>query len=76
MPYYLCIGNDPLDVAARHTSKRAALAAFHVVAEELARYGQAIEGTIHIAERRSECAEYPDFVLSLGPRGGLRCERV
>lgn len=24
---------------------------------------------------RDELVEYPDFVLSLGPRGGVKCER-
>lgn len=76
MPYYLCIGADPLDDACGYARKSDALDTFRDVAEGLARFGQAIEGTIHIADKRSEVVEYPDFVLSLGPRGGVRCERA
>lgn len=45
-------------------------------AQDLARFGQRIEATLHIAPRRSEIAEYPDYVLTLGPRGGIKRERV
>ena len=76
MPYYLCVGTDTIEQSSRHHRKSDALDAFREVAEELARYDQRVEGSIHIADRRSECDEYPDFVLSLGPRGGLRCERA
>ena len=76
MTYYLCVGADPLDDACGYARKSDALDTFRDVAEGLARFGQSIEGTIHIADKRSEIVEYPDFVLSLGPRGGVRCERA
>lgn len=76
MAYYLRIGDDPLDVAARYTHKRDAVYTYKVLAENLSRYGQELNATIHIADKRSECVEYPDFYLSLGPRGGVRCERA
>ena len=73
MPYYLCIGDDTLEDASRYRTKRDALDAFREVAEELARFGQTVHGTVHIANKRSECAEEPDFYLRLGPRGGVQC---
>ena len=74
--YYLRIGDDYLEGAERHRTKADAVAAFAEVAHDLARYGQTIEATIHIADNADEVVEYPDFVLSLGPRGGVRCERT
>ena len=74
--YYLRMGNDCLDEAERHATLRDAVAAFREVANELGRYGQRIEASVHIAAKRSECDEYPDYVLSVGPRGGVRCERA
>jgi len=73
MPYYLCIGDDTLEDSSRHHTKRDALAAFREVAEELARYGQTVHGAVHIAAKRSECDDDPDFYLRLGPRGGVQC---
>lgn len=73
MPYYLCIGDDALEDARRYRTKRGALDAFREVAEELARYGQTITGTVHIADKRSECVDDPDLYLRLGPRGGVQC---
>lgn len=75
MAYYLCIGIDTLDEACRYATKKDALDTFRDVAEGLARFGQDVRGTIHVADRRSEIVECPDWALSLGPRGGLRCER-
>lgn len=51
-----------------------AKAEFMAVAKQLDRYGQRIEASIHIAQNSDEIAEYPDYVLSLGPRGGLKIE--
>jgi len=76
MNCYLRIGDDYLEDAKRFASVRAACAHFRGVAEELDRYGQQIEASIHLAPSRDDVAEYPDFVLSLGPRGGLRVERA
>lgn len=45
-------------------------------ARELDNYGQKFEASIHIADFLEEVAEYPDFVLSLGPKGGLKCQRA
>jgi len=74
MAYYLCIGTDTLEDSSRHHTKRDALDAFREVAEELASYGQETYGTLHIAAKRSECDDDADYFLSLGPRGGVRCE--
>lgn len=73
---YLRYQQDALEDAQGYRSKAAALDAFERTARELDRYGQAIEATLHIADSKDDLAEYPDFVLALGPRGGLRCERA
>lgn len=76
MAYYLCLGDDSLDVAARHVTLRDAVATFRVIADDLGRIGQRIQATVHIAAKRSECDEFPDYILYVGPRGGVRCERA
>ncbi len=73
MAYYLCIGDDTLEAACRYATKKDALAGFRDVAQGLARFGQTVHGTVHIAAKRSECVEEPDFYLRLGPRGGVQC---
>ena len=74
--YFVRIGSDSLDEVRAFQSRSGAAAYFRRIAAELAQYGQAIEGSIHIAPRLSDIVEYPDYVLSLGPRGGLRIERA
>lgn len=73
MRCFLRVGNDYLEDAERHATK--AVAAYAETARELARYDQRIEASLHYAATRDELQEYPDFALSLGPRGGIRCER-
>ena len=46
---------------------------FTQTALELDRYGQKIEATIHIPTS-GELHEYPDYLLSLSPKGKLVCE--
>lgn len=72
--HYLRLGFDPLESAMRFRTKADAVAHYREVATELDRYGQQIEATIHLALNRDDLAEYPDYALSLGPRGGVRCE--
>ena len=72
--YFLRIGTDTLGQALAYNSKREAVAAFGRVARELDQYGQTIDATIHIAPRPSDVVEYPDVVLTLGPRGGVHVE--
>ena len=62
--------------AARYRSKAAAIRAYERAARELERIGQPLEATLHYANSREELNEYPDFVCSLGPRGGLKIERA
>ena len=64
MKCFLRIGDDCLEDATQHKSLAQAEAAYRKVAEELGRYGQAIEATIHIAKTIDEVVEYPDFVLT------------
>jgi hypothetical protein len=72
--YFLRIGNDYLEDSRAYQTKRGAVAAFGRVARELDQYGQRIEAAIHLAPRPADVVEYPDFLLSLGPRGGVRVE--
>lgn len=78
---YLRQGDDYLEDAKLMPSLQAAKDEFESAARELARFGQKIEATIHIYDPRVMngalfCHEYPDYVLSLGPKGGLRCDRA
>ena len=73
--YFLCVESDTLAEASRHHNKREALAAFREIADEFDRFGNMPPyGTLHIAAKRSEAVDDPDFFLSVGPRGGVRCE--
>lgn len=74
--YYLRLGSDDLDQARRYRTRADAVAAYAYAARELAEYGQALDASVHLAPGRAELAEYPDLVLSLGPRGGVRVERA
>ncbi len=49
---------------------------FENTAKELDRYGQHIEASIHIAKDVESLNEYPEFVLTLTPRGAIRCDRA
>ena len=57
-------------------SVKAAKADFLSTARELDRFGQSIEASLHIAKSKDLINEYPDYVLSLGKFGGLKCERT
>ena len=72
MTYFLRYQDDYLEEAEPYRTKTEAINAFQATAEELARYDQRIEATIHIADSMDDLQEYPDFVLTLGPRGGVR----
>jgi hypothetical protein len=74
--WFLRIGDDAVEEALRFANKRDAVAEYRRVANELAQYGQAIEATIHIAPRRAEVVEYPDFVLSLNENGRVVTEQA
>jgi hypothetical protein len=74
--YYLRLGADGLDQARPYRTRAAAVAAYGYDARDLAEYGQQLDASIHLAPTRAELVEYPDLVLSLGPRGGIRVERA
>jgi hypothetical protein len=79
--WVLCFAGDSLDESRTYRTKCAALDAFKETAQELALIGQPIEATVHAKTHYdwndNDCVcEYPDFALSLGPRGGVRCESV
>lgn len=73
---YLRMGDDPLDDARWYPSVRAACDAFEDVARDLNRFGQKIEASVHRSDTSYEVAEYPDYVIALGPKGGLRRGRT
>lgn len=70
--YYLRLGSDGLDQARRYRTRADAVDAYGAVARELARYGQGLDASVHLAPTRAELVEYPDLVLSLGSRGNVR----
>ena len=72
--FFLRIGDDCLEQAMSFRTKSAALDYYRAVAEDLQRFDQQIEATVHVAPDRDQVVEYPDWVLSLGPRGGLRVQ--
>ena len=74
--YYLREGSDYLENAKKYKSKRAAIDAFAETAKELAKYDQKHEASLHIAGEIEQISEYPDFVLRIGPRGGVVVERA
>lgn len=76
MKVYLRMGSDTLEEAKRYANKRDAIAAYRGTMEELARFGQSIEASLHYASSRKELQEYPDFVLSPGERGSVKVERA
>lgn len=76
MKCFLSYSTDYLDDAVYFSSVVQAVEDFRLCAEDLARFEQKIEATIHIAPTREEVVEYPDYVLSLGPRGGVKKERA
>lgn len=60
---------------------------YNTLADAKQAYGEYVEdtknlgntplaATVHIATSRSAIAEYPDYVLSVGPRGGIRLEKA
>ena len=77
MKCFLSFADDyGMDDALFYPTKRAALLKFEKVAQELARYGQKCEASIYLAPSRAALTNYPDFVCSVGPRGGIKVERA
>lgn len=74
--YFLRIGDDSLEEAKAFRSRTDAVRHYTCVARDLARYGQDIDASIHVAPSRSLVGEYPDWVLQLGPRGGIQVQRA
>jgi len=73
---YLRMGDDALADAEPCHSLAVARDTYMAAARELDRYGQKITATLHIAASLAAAAEYPDYLLELGPRGGLRSTRL
>ena len=62
--YFLRIGDDYLEDALGFKTLKDARAEYRGTAQELYRYGQSIEASVHIAPSLDEAVEYPDYVLS------------
>ena len=62
--YFLRFADDYLEAAKGLKTLKGAREAYEETAEELWRYGQAIEATVHIAGSIDEVAEYPDYLLT------------
>lgn len=80
MRCYLIYAGSPHEKPEAFRSMAEAKDDFWVTAKELDRYGQKCEATLHLRDERihdePKMSEYPEYVLSLGPRGGLRCEQA
>lgn len=80
MRYYLTLGTplDGLDSAPWYYTRQDAVSAFCDYAREGMRTGldEYPTGAIHAAPSRDELNEYPDWILSIGPRGGVRVDRA
>ena len=74
--WFLCLGADSVENALLFQTKTAALHKYQRVAQELERYGQELGASLHRAPSRHALSEYPDYLLALGPRGGVSVERV
>ena len=73
----LRFASDRLDEAEPYASKTSAVAAYRRVVDECINYGSTPpEASLHYANSNEELREYPDFVLSMGPRGGVKIERA
>lgn len=59
-----------------HKSIGDAKAEFLSAATQLDNFGQHLEASLHIAASEDQINEYPDYTLSLGKRGALKCERT
>lgn len=75
MPYFLHHQGDTTPDPTPYRAKSHALAAYAAVAKGLYVYGQTHGATLHRARSVADVREYPDFVLALGPRGGVRCDQ-
>lgn len=76
-PCYLRIGDDSPNEGAFYPTLGAAVDAYERCARELDRYGQGIDASVHFVDTEADDPdEYPDRVLSLGARGGIKIERT
>lgn len=74
--FYLRMGSDTLEESQGFLTRAAAVREFQIVATELWNFGQRLEASIHKAPDREHLGEYPDWVLSIGPRGGVVIDRA
>lgn len=73
MKCFLRVGNDYLEDSVKCPSITYAMAEFKAINDEITSYGnQAIEASIHVGDSIGDIQEYPDFILTYGPRGGVK----
>ena len=74
---YLRVATDYLEDAYRAASIKDAVSEYRAIVDECNRFGNTSpEATIHIPDEKGNVHEYPDFILSAGPRGGVTKERT
>jgi hypothetical protein len=73
---FLRLGDDPVTEAQWCLSKGDAIDTYRRQAQALARHEQVLTGSIHIAPTLDQVVEDADFILSLGPRGGVKVEKA
>lgn len=75
MRVFLLLGDSDLTDAKPYRCKQAAVDAYAKTARDLRRFGQRIDGTIH-SDHKGQPVDYPEYVLTLTPRGAVRIERA
>jgi len=73
---FMRLGGAYLSDSLEFDAKHLALAEFRRAAKQLHRYGQTLQASLHIAPDRDSLVEYPDYTVTLGPRGGVQVQRA
>jgi hypothetical protein len=76
MPTMLRYPTDAPDAGKIYATVGGATRAFEATMRSLERFGQSVEASLHIADHDGEFHDYPDYVLTRGPRGGVRKEKA
>lgn len=76
MAYVMRYADSPREEVTRFETIDAATAAFIKRAGDLARFGQSVEASLHFLRYNGAWEEYPDYLLSIGPRGGVKRVRA
>ena len=72
MKWFLRVGGDTYEQMEQHKTLKDAKDSYFAGASQLARWGHELDAAVY----RGCDSDYPDYVLSIGPKGGLKCERA